>query len=166
MSGIIISLISPSLWAATGEALIKGTQSTDEISGFVILEDTKKGLKIKAEINNAPPGDHGFHIHEFGSCADSGKAAGGHYNPSGARHGRVAKVGIKKAHGGDLGNVSIGEDGKGSVEVLVKKLSLNSGKYNVAGRAFIVHAKPDTFKQPTGEAGARIACGSIVVTSH
>ena len=60
--------------------------------------------------------------------------------------------------------VTIDADGSGSLEVELDGMNLSSSSYAVAGRAFILHAKPDDFGQPTGNAGARIGCGSIVIT--
>ena len=163
--GFVAALGAAGALAATGEATITGTTEGSDISGAVTLEDTKKGLKISATLENVPPGKHGFHIHQFGSCADSGKAAGDHYNPKKKPHGNVIEDGIGKAHGGDLGNVEIGDDGKGTVDVTVEKLSLQ-GRYGVAGRAFVLHASPDDFGQPTGNAGGRIGCGTIALTGE
>jgi len=163
----VLSLMSTgSLWAATAEAVLKGTTESSDITGLVKLEDGKKGLKIVAELENVPPGDHGFHIHQFGSCNNNGKSAGGHYNPKGKNHGHAMKDGIGKAHVGDLGNITIGEDGKGKLEATIKGVSIMKGKLTIAGRAFILHAKPDDFGQPTGNAGGRIGCGSIYITGN
>src|SRR5437016_5620580 len=94
--------------AESGKAVIAGTMSTMTVSGIVMLQDTADGLKIDAQITQAPPGEHAFHIHEFGSCADAGKAAGSHYNPDGHAHGNTLKEGITKTHAGDFGNVTVG----------------------------------------------------------
>ncbi len=151
--------------AETGVAAVKGTAEGSSIFGTVRFSDSKEGLKVTAVLAGLPPGTHGFHIHEFGSCADAGKAAGAHYNPKGAPHGSAVQHGIKKAHAGDLGNVIAGADGKAALEVVVKKLSLASGKASVGGRAVIVHEKADDFGQPAGNAGGRIACGMIALAA-
>jgi Cu-Zn family superoxide dismutase len=36
----------------------------------------------------------------------------------------------------------------------------------VGGRAIILHEKMDDFSQPTGNAGGRIGCGTIIVTGN
>jgi Cu-Zn family superoxide dismutase len=131
---------------------------------MVFFEETKSGLKIKAQIKDAPAGEHGFHVHEFGSCEDSGKAAGSHYNPLKSIHGHAVRGGLKKAHAGDMGNITVNADGTAILEVVLPKaVGLVGGKYNVAGRAVILHEKADDFSQPTGNAGGRIACGVIIV---
>lgn len=151
-------------WAAAGKATIRGLGEESRIEGEVALAEDGDKLVIEAQIEQAPPGLHGFHIHEFGSCEENGAAAGGHYNPTENPHGLVMEEGVKKAHAGDLGNIEIDEDGTGSLKATIEGLSLENGKYDVAGRAFILHEKPDDFGQPTGNAGGRIACGPIVIT--
>src|SRR5579872_6403577 len=105
---IVVSLITLALgvsgsWAATGVADVQGTAPGSSIKGTVKFEDTAGGLKVSAQLTGVPAGAHAFHIHEFGSCDDMGKAAGSHYNPLKSPHGEVLKVGIHHAHAGDLG---------------------------------------------------------------
>src|ERR1035438_3218426 len=111
LSLVVIGLASRG-WAAMGVAEVKGTALNSPISGTVHFEDTAGGLKVSVALAGVPAGPHAFHIHEFGSCADSGKAAGGHYNPLSAPHGQVLKDGIQHAHAGDLGNITAGPDGQ------------------------------------------------------
>ncbi len=150
--------------ADIGTAQIKGTVPDSKIAGTAMFVDTKDGLKITVNITGTPAGQHGFHIHEFGSCEDLGKAAGGHYNPLGSPHGMISKDGAKHAHKGDLGNIEIASDGTGKLEALIAGLSLTDSKYTAGGRAVILHEKGDDFGQPLGNAGGRIGCGPIVVT--
>jgi len=152
---------SPAGFAAIATADLQGTTEGSKISGKVDFEETAEGLKVKAAVSNAAPGKHGFHIHEFGSCAAGGKAAGGHFNPENAPHGLLVKDGLSRAHAGDLGNIEIDTAGNGKLETSLTGLSLTSGKYNVAGKAVILHAKEDDFGQPVGNAGDRIGCGII-----
>src|ERR1041385_9074159 len=97
----ISMLIGTQLWAATGMADLKGTSPTSPIKGTVKFQDTPEGLKVSAQLIVVPPGPHGFHIHEFGDCAEMGKAAGGHFNPMNMPHGNVLKDGTTHAHVGD-----------------------------------------------------------------
>lgn len=151
--------------AESGLAVLVGTSEDSSITGEVVLSDTPQGLRITATVSGALPGTHGFHIHEFGSCADGGKAAGGHFNPDGVQHGNLLTDGLSNTHAGDFGNLEVGEDGRGSFNGLYAGLSLSQGRYAVAGRAFILHAKADDLSsQPTGNAGDRIACGTIMIT--
>jgi len=153
--------------AVLGRAEIYGTAEESTLYGEVDLTDTSAGLKVTASISDVPrPGKHGFHIHTYGNCDDGGKAAGGHYNPHNVKHGYLPKDGNDNAHLGDLGSIDIDDEGKGELSVLLPGVSLTSGKNNVAGRAFILHAKEDDFGQPTGNAGGRIGCGTILVVSE
>jgi len=149
--------------AELGQAAIHGTLEGSTVEGTALFEETSQGLNVSVQITGAPPGKHGFHIHQFGSCGDRGKAAGGHYNPGNTTHGFLPDRGLLSAHAGDLGNIEIAEDGAGSLELQVFGLSL-SGGYGVAGRTVILHEKADDFGQPTGNAGARIGCGTILIT--
>ncbi len=158
-----LNLPLPAL-AVTGKAQIQGTAEGSPLEGTVVLQEAEGGLNVSLTVTNIPQGRHGFHIHEFGSCADSGNAAGSHFNPDGAEHGYLPEDGFEDAHAGDFGNIEIGPDGRGSGEWLIPGLSLVEGPYSVAGRAFIIHEKEDDFSQPTGNAGARIGCGAIVIT--
>jgi len=142
-------------------AELKPTVEGSPIIGKVSFMETDEGLKINAVVENAPPGKHGFHIHEKGDCSDQGNAADGHFNPANVPHGDVEKHGFKKAHAGDLGNIEIGSDGKGKLEKVIPGLTIEKGQYGVAGRSVILHEKGDDFGQPTGNAGGRIACAVI-----
>jgi len=148
----------------TGRADIISTQGDEKVKGTVMFTETAEGLKVVADVEGLPPGKHAFHIHEFGAIADQGKAAGGHYNPENTKHGFIVKDGFQNAHAGDFGNIEIDKNGKGSLTLMVPKLRLTEGKYPIAGRAVIIHEKEDDFGQPTGNAGGRIAGGTIMIT--
>ena len=163
---VAAAMLCASARAATGLAKIKGTAEGSPIEGTVTFTDTKQGLKVTAHLSGVPANEHGFHIHEFGSCDDAGKAAGGHYNPLHSNHGDAVKNGIKKAHAGDMGNITAAGDGKAVLEVVLPKVTLTGGKYDVAGRAVVLHEKADDFGQPTGNAGGRIGCGLIAITGE
>jgi superoxide dismutase, Cu-Zn family len=163
-AGLLVLTVSPS-WAANAQASIQPTSPELLISGTVKLEDTPKGLKVDVEITRAPAGPHAFHIHEFGSCDEMGKAAGSHYNPKGHAHGNTLKDGVAKAHAGDFGTLAVDASGKASLQAVVPGLALTGGTYPVAGRSFVLHEKGDDFSQPTGNAGGRIGCGPILITA-
>ncbi|SCA63999.1 Extracellular superoxide dismutase [Cu-Zn] [Chlamydiales bacterium SCGC AG-110-M15] len=165
-SGFCVDLAAgPACGIYQNSPMQTGTAEGSLIGGEVILRETADGLHIQATLTGVPEGKHGFHIHEFGDVGNGGKNAGGHYNPEETQHGYVPREGIEFAHAGDLGNIEIGSDGRGGLTVLVPNLCLTGGKYNVAGRAIIVHEKEDDFGQPTGNAGSRIAAGSILLVN-
>ncbi|MBP9855026.1 MAG: superoxide dismutase family protein [Candidatus Omnitrophica bacterium] len=149
-------MISPT----KAQAMIKGTSQDSKISG--VADFTEKGDGVQVEVHIAgvdTPGKHGFHIHEFGSCSDTGKAAGGHFNPMKVEHGFLPEDGMK-SHMGDMGNITIDQTGSGSISLFLSKVTI-SGENGIAGRAVILHEKEDDFGQPTGNAGGRIGCGVI-----
>ncbi|MCG3175590.1 MAG: hypothetical protein MOGMAGMI_00523 [Candidatus Omnitrophica bacterium] len=147
-------------------AEIRPTSESSSVSGRLELTVEETGLRVRGRIEGLRPGaKHGFHVHEYGDCSDTGKAAGGHYNPHDAPHGDVVQSGLESAHAGDLGNLEAGPDGVASVDVTVPGLDLIVGAHPVAGRAFIVHEKEDDFGQPLGNAGGRIGCGCIVLSA-
>lgn len=127
-------------------------------TGVLKLTQTKEGVKITGEITGLEPGMHGFHIHEFGDVSDpTGAAAGGHFNPTGMKHGGPED---EERHEGDLGNIEADASGVAKVDVLAHELKLRA----VLGRSFVVHAKADDLKsQPAGDAGPRAAVGIIGV---
>lgn len=147
--------------ARTASASLEGTGLSPFTSGSVSFKEENGGLRVKAEVKSVTPGKHGFHIHENGSCEGDGKAAGNHFNPDEVGHGHLVQHGFGAAHAGDLGNIEVGGDGTGKLEVFLPGLNLSEGRYNVKGRSVILHEKEDDYSQPAGNAGGRIACGVI-----
>lgn len=154
--------------AETGHAYIASTQVEAKVPlGTATLIDTPSGLQVTVEIAGVSivsPGLHGLHIHQYGDCSDGGNAAGSHFNPDGVSHGLLPRDGLAKAHPGDLGNIEVDPDGSGHLSVILPGVMLSGGTYAVAGRAVVLHEKPDDFGQPTGNAGGRIGCGTILIT--
>jgi Cu-Zn family superoxide dismutase len=145
-----------------GTADLRGTAPGSKISGRATFTETAKGLEVSVHVAGVPPGLHAIHIHETGNCENLGNAAGGHFNPHKVKHGFLPKDGPHGAHVGDMGNLDVGADGRASLALLMPSLTLRQGPHAVAGRALILHEKPDDFGQPTGNAGGRIACGVII----
>jgi len=118
---------------------------------------------VTAHVAGLTPGAHGFHIHEKGDCsAPDGTSAGGHFNPGAQAHGRS---GHGAHHAGDTDNIVADAKGVARIDAHVSGVTLGGGAANdIAGRAVIVHAAADDYTtQPTGNAGARVACGVIKV---
>ena len=140
------------LTAASG-SLVSGTLQVVPIAG---------GVRITGEIGGLPRnGNHGFHIHEKGDCsAADASSAGGHFNPANAPHGRVRQG---QHHGGDSDNLSADAKGVARVDRQFVGVVMGGGAANdIIGKAVVVHADPDDYtSQPSGNAGARIACGVI-----
>jgi superoxide dismutase, Cu-Zn family len=135
--------------------------SGSTVSGTVTFTKTDKGMAVVANITGLTPGKHGFHIHEFGDCsAPDATSAGGHFNPAMQKHGGPMDM---EHHEGDLGNITADEKGVAHLEITDKLLSFD-GIYSIIGRGVIIHAKEDDLvSQPVGNAGARVACGTIAV---
>ncbi len=127
--------------------------------GTVTFTKTDGGIKVVADLEGLSEGKHGFHIHEYGDCSNlDGTSAGGHFNPEGTDHGAPSD---DVRHVGDLGNVEAGADGRAHLELTDTEISF-SGSHSIIGRGIIVHAGTDDLvSQPTGDAGARVACGVI-----
>ena len=132
------------------------------VSGKLVLRPMGDGVHISGEVGGLKPGDvRGFHIHEKGDCsAADASSAGGHFNPGGQAHGRA---GQGAHHAGDTDNIVADAKGVAKIDAHVTGVTLGGGAANdIAGRAIIVLAAADDYAtQPTGNAGARVACGVI-----
>jgi len=129
--------------------------------GEATFEQRGDKVQVWIYVQGLKPGqEHGLHIHEVGDCSSGdGMSAKGHFNPFGKPHGDP-KSGER--HAGDLPALKAAKNGRAKVEALVDTISVTPGPGSIIGRALIVHADPDDYKtQPTGNAGARLACGVI-----
>lgn len=146
--------------ALRAEARMNPTEG-NETTGVVTFEEVEGGVRVVANLQNLAEGLHGFHVHEFGDCsAPDGTSAGGHFSPDGSPH-AGPDMPAGKRHVGDLGNIEAGADGTATADFVDPVLSL-SGPHSILGKGLIVHADPDDLtSQPTGAAGARLACGVI-----
>ncbi|HEY8806692.1 MAG TPA: superoxide dismutase family protein [Candidatus Limnocylindria bacterium] len=122
------------------------------------------GVKIAITVTKLPAGQHGWHLHTVGKCDPPDFAsAGAHFNLDSHQHGSLNPQG---PHAGDLGNLSVAADGTAKAELVAKLVTLEAGHANslfkTDGTAIVVHADPDDEKtDPSGNSGARIACGVI-----
>jgi Cu-Zn family superoxide dismutase len=134
--------------------------AANKLSGTVTFTEVADGVQIHADITGLTPGNHGFHVHEFGDCsAADASSAGAHFNPTNKPH---AGPDATERHVGDMGNVEADASGKATLEYVDHQISLTNDQDSVIGRSVVVHAKADDLKtQPAGDSGARIACGVI-----
>jgi Cu-Zn family superoxide dismutase len=134
--------------------------SASKVTGTVTFTEQADGVQIQAEITGLSPGNHGFHIHEFGDCsATDASSAGAHFNPTHKPH---AGPDSPERHVGDMGNVQADASGKATLKYVDHQISLSNDERSAIGRSVVVHEKPDDLKsQPSGDSGARIACGVI-----
>ena len=133
------------------------------VSGLVRFEAHPDGVLVSVRVQGLTPGNHGFHVHEFGDCSrPDGTAAGGHFNPLDEPH---AAREAHARHVGDLGNVTADEEGGVETEYVDPMLGF-AGAASILGRGVIVHADEDDLTtQPTGAAGGRVACGVVGVAA-
>jgi Cu-Zn family superoxide dismutase len=133
--------------------------------GTLMLVQSWSGVRITGVLKNLAPGIHAIHVHEKGAVEPPDfKTAGGHFNPFHKEHGMKNPKG---RHAGDLPNIEVRPDGTVKVDIKDKNITLEKGRENSllkeGGTAIIVHEKPDdNMTDPAGNAGARIAGGSIV----
>jgi Cu-Zn family superoxide dismutase len=132
----------------------------NKVNGTVTFTEVADGVQVRAEINGLTPGNHGFHVHEFGDCsAADATSAGAHFNPTNKPH---AGPDAPERHVGDMGNVQADASGRAKLEYVDHEISLTNDQRSVIGRSVVVHAKADDLKsQPAGDSGARVACGVI-----
>jgi Cu-Zn family superoxide dismutase len=130
-----------------------------KVEGVVTFTQAAGGVHVVARVTGLTPGNHGFHIHEFGDCSAADfTSAGGHFNPGGDPH---AGPDVPARHRGDMGNIEANADGVAVLDITDAMLSFD-GPNSLLGRGLIVHASADDLKtQPTGNAGGRLACAVI-----
>ena len=154
----------PAASAAQKAEVNLASASGSLVSGKLVIVPMGDGVHITGEVGGLKPGDvRGFHIHEKGDCsAADASSAGGHFNPGAQAHGRA---GHGAHHAGDTDNIVADAKGVARIDAHVSGVTLGGGAANdIAGRAVIVHAAADDYtSQPTGNAGARVACGVISV---
>ena len=129
--------------------------------GEATFEEAAGKIHVVVYVQGLKPGqEHGLHIHEVGDCSSGdGMSTKGHFNPYGKPH---AHAGTPERHAGDLPSLKAAKNGRAKVDVMIDVITIAPGPGSIIGRGLIVHADPDDYKtQPTGNAGARIACGVI-----
>ena len=131
--------------------------------GTANLTQLGSAVRIVMQVRGLPAGVKGVHIHAVGKCeGPSFTSAGEHFNPGGRQHGALNPQG---SHAGDLPNLTVAGDGSGRLETTTEQISLVTAPTALSdsdGSAIVIHAAPDDFRtDPTGNSGARIACGVI-----
>ena len=157
-AGILVALPDG---LATASATIE-PRSGSKVTGKATFTEIPSGaVRVQVTVENAAPGTHGLHVHEKGDCsAADGASAGPHFNVV-ASNPHAAPT-DKARHNGDFGNIEVGQDGKGHLELTTDMLTVKPGPNSVVGRSVIFHEKADDLKtQPSGNAGGRFGCGVV-----
>ena len=146
-----------------GPSAVAELQPTQGNSTTGAITFTQAGDKVRVagDVRGLKPGqEHGFHIHEAGDCSSGdGMSAKGHFNPQAKPH---AHPSTSERHAGDMLALKADDYGNAHVDATLDIITVNPGPTSVIGRGLIVHASPDDYKtQPTGNAGARLACAII-----
>ena len=132
-----------------------------------LWQDPDMIVHVTLQLHGLPPGEHGIHFHAVGKCEGAGAfaTAGAHFNPLGRQHGLLNIAG---PHAGDAPNFTVGSDGNASVSFTTDRVSLTPGSttlFDADGSAIVIHAAADDQQgQPSGNSGARIACGELRTT--
>lgn len=129
-------------------------------SATINASDGSASITITA--NGLSEDNRGFHLHETGACeAPDFKSAGGHLNPLGKAHGSKSDGG---SHVGDLPNLETGSDGTARLTYTIDGTleDIEAWLFDEDGTAVVIHEGADDYlTDPSGAAGARIACGVL-----
>lgn len=129
--------------------------------GTLTLSNTTGGMMLTGTLRGLPPGPHGIHLHAVGRCDAPFTSAGGHWNPRSKMHGTLNAQG---PHLGDMPNIIVGGDSSATIRVLSPGGTLrgNDALLDADGAAVVIHATMDDYRtDPSGNSGARIACGVV-----
>lgn len=156
--GAIVSTIGPAVLKADlrdGQGRIRARATAEQVGD---------SLRVRIEAVAMSPGSYGAHLHTAGRCDPPGfTTAGPHWNPTGQMHGKDNPKGM---HKGDLPNLMVGADGRGSFEYTIPNAGLSGMLPNrlidADGASVVIHAKPDDHRtDPSGNSGGRLACGVL-----
>lgn len=168
LSFTLLALAVPALLAEeTAELIDAEGKSIGRVTLNSTEHDGQPAVQIRVQVDGLASAEggglHALHLHEVGKCEPPEfKAAGSHYNPTGAEHGFLAGKG---PHAGDLPNIWVRPDGKADYQWTTSLVTLEDGSRTLKdrdGTALIIHAKADDYiSQPSGAGGPMIACAVL-----
>ena len=152
--------VTESYFSRTKSAVATLTPSaTSGVMGIVVFSGGGTSVDVHVTATGLLPGSiHGFHVHEVANCASADfLSAGDHFNPTHKPHGPQDKP----HHAGDMPSLLADPTGKIDERFTLEGVTLG-GTDGFVGHAVILHATADNVEaQPSGNSGARIACGVI-----
>ena len=139
------------------------SKSNSTVSGTASFSEKNGTLTFIAKLAGLKPGIHAIHIHEKSDCsAADGSSAGGHWNPTFKKHGKLSQG---ESHKGDIGNFNADGKGNGTITLSTDEWCIGCGDAtkDILEKGLIVHQGADDYiSQPTGNAGTRVACSAIL----
>ena len=142
--------------------VIEVRRADGSLAARAMIWEGRSGLEVRVQAAGLPPGHYGVHFHAVGRCEGRAFAsAGPHWNPTGRQHGSLNPAGH---HLGDLPNLDVDEHGAGRLEFTIAGAAMSGaqGLFDADGTALVIHAGPDDYRtDPSGNSGARLACGVL-----
>ena len=143
-------------------ATVALTQADGTPAGSARIAASGAVVRLIVSASGLAPGPHGLHLHTTGLCeAPAFASAGAHLNPTGSGHGTANPAG---SHLGDLPNLTIDAEGGGKIDAVLRgtPAEITAALFDVDGTALVIHAAADDYRtDPSGNSGARIACGVL-----